>query len=64
MDKPELIEKYDAKLHQLMTNMRHDGIRQEVIHFILNQAARQVEMAIIAQAELEPDAPESLEKGH
>jgi hypothetical protein len=53
MDTPELIEKYEDELEQFTTRMRHDGIREEVIHFILDQAARDSEMKIIAKAELD-----------
>ena len=58
-DTPELIDKYVDELGQFVTRMRHDGIREEVIHFILYQAARDSEMKIIAKGELSSDSAES-----
>ena len=55
LDNAELIEKYIDELRQLVTRMHHDGIREEVIHFILDQAARDSETKIIAKGELSPN---------
>ena len=51
-DNADLIEKYEDKVWQIMLDMRHDGIREEVIYFVFNEAARNLEMRIIAQGEL------------
>jgi hypothetical protein len=64
MDDPELIDKYVGELGQFVTQMRHDRIREEIIHFILDRAARDSEMKIIAKGELAQDAPETLLGGH
>ena len=50
MDNPELIEKYEAELQGFLTKMHNDGIRPEVIHFILKQALDKLELQ--AKAEL------------
>jgi len=52
MDNPELTDKYVDELCQLTTQMRHDKVREELIHFILEQAARDSETKIIAKGEL------------
>jgi hypothetical protein len=57
-DNADLIEEYDDELQQLIERMHHSKIREEVIHFILDKAARDSEMRIIAKAELSPDAPQ------
>jgi hypothetical protein len=51
-DNPELVERYAAKAHQIILDMRHDGIRDEVIYFVFNKAARDLEMRITAKGEL------------
>jgi hypothetical protein len=53
-DNPELIEKYERDLEKFVTRMRHN-IREEVIHFILDKAARDSEAKIIAKGELSSD---------
>jgi DNA-binding transcriptional regulator YhcF (GntR family) len=55
MDDVTKIEKYEDELSQLIQRMRKDGIREEVIHFILDQAARDSETKIIAKGELSPN---------
>jgi len=60
MDDPQLIEKYIDELGQFVTRMRHDGIREEVIRFILDQAARDSEAKIIAKGELSQDNARTL----
>jgi len=49
MDNPELIEKYDVQLRQLALDMRHDGIRHEVIKDLFSRLTEDLE--IIAHAE-------------
>jgi len=55
MDNASLIDKYIDELGALVTRMRHDGIREEVIRFILDRAARDSEARIITKGELSPD---------
>jgi len=55
-DNPELIDKYDGQLRQILLNMRHDGIRIEVIHFVFNQITEDIEQAVIAQGEINPNS--------
>ena len=54
-DNPELIDKYDGQLRQILLNMRHDGIRIEVIHFVFSQITEDIEQAVIAQGEINPN---------
>ena len=56
MDNPELIDKYDGQLRQVLLNMKHDGIRIEVIHFVFNQITEDIEEAVIAQGEINPNS--------
>jgi len=56
MDNPELIDKYDGQLRQILLNMKHDGIRIEVIHFVFNQITEDIEEAVIAQGEINPNS--------
>ena len=56
MDNPELIDKYDGQLRQILLNMQHDGIRIEVIHFVFNQITEDIEEAVIAQGEINPNS--------
>jgi len=55
-DNPELIEKYEGKLHQIMLNMRHDGIRHEAIHHLFNECTKNLEIMACAEKGLE-DSP-------
>jgi hypothetical protein len=52
MDDTDLIEKFEHEVSCLISRMRADDIREEVIHFILDQAARDSEAKIIAKGEL------------
>ena len=52
MDNPELIEKYEDELQGLLTRMNTDGIRPEVVHFVLKQALNKVELQTQAKIEL------------
>ena len=53
MDNAELIEKYEHELSCLISRMRADEIREEVIRFMLGQAEKDSEMKIIAKGELD-----------
>ena len=52
MDNPILIDKYKDELEQWINRMRKDGIREEVIHSLLEITAQDSEMRIVAQLEL------------
>ena len=52
MDNPILIDKYKDELEQWINRMRKDGIREEVIHSLLEITAQDSEMRIVAQSEL------------
>jgi len=52
MDNSELIERYKDELSQIIKRMQKDNIREEIIHFILDQEARNSEIRIIAKGEL------------
>jgi len=52
MDNPILIDKYKDELGQWINRMRKDGIREEVIHSLLEITAQDSEMRIVAQSEL------------
>ena len=62
MDNPDLIEKYEDELSQLIQKMRHD-IREEVVHFILDQATRGSEMRIVSKGEVSQDKLEQRWQG-
>ena len=53
MDNADLIEKYEHELSCLISRMRADEIREEVIRFMLGQAEKDSEMKIIAKGELD-----------
>lgn len=63
-DNPELIERYDGKLSQLLTNMHNDGIRTEVSHFLLSEKVKALELQMRAEGCLSQCAPEKPKKGH
>ena len=52
MDNADLIEKYDAKLRQLLTDMHNDGIRYEVIKMLLNESITTLDIIESARSEL------------
>ena len=62
MDNPDLIDKYDAQLRQIMLDMRHDGIRHKVIHDVFETCTKDLKIMAIAEGELNPVSTESLKK--
>jgi len=62
MDNPELIDKYDGKLRQIMLDMRHDGIPHKTIYYIFKNLTNELE--IMAKSELALSPSEKPEKGH
>ena len=61
-DNPKLIDKYDARLRQIMLDMRHDGIRHEVIHDVFETCTKDLETMARAEGELNSARTESLKK--
>lgn len=59
-DNPELIERYDAKFRQLLTDMHNDGLRYEVIKLLLNESIMALD--IIEKAESSLTRSEGFEK--
>jgi len=64
MDNPKLIDKYDEQLRQIMLDMRHDGIRHEVIHDVFETCTKDLETMAKAEGELSPAHTERLKNGH
>jgi len=64
MDNPELIDKYDDQLRQIMLDMRHDGIPHRTIHHVFSECAKDLEIMAKAEVELNLVAPEKPKKGH
>jgi hypothetical protein len=61
MDNPELIEKYDAKLAQLLTQMHHDGMNLHAIIFLLDQKVGNLKMLETALTDFGSIASERLQ---
>jgi len=57
-DNPELIEKYDGELRQIMLNMRHDGIPHRTIHHVFDTCTKDLETMAYAEEGLSSHAPE------
>jgi len=59
MDNPELIDKYEDELSQLIQEMRNDGIAPETIAFILQETVKNLNLMAYCKAWLNQYAPES-----
>lgn len=40
LDNPELIEKYEIELWQLIARMHSDGLKYDTVHFIFEEAVK------------------------
>lgn len=59
-DNPELIEKYEDELRQLVSRMHRDGIRHEAIRDVFQRITDCLDTMAYAEAWLNCNAPESL----
>ena len=62
MDKPNLTEKYEAQLQALFNRMHNDGIPYETVHFVAENAVKNLETQATAENYLVTGC-ESLENG-
>ena len=44
MDNADLIERYEQELWSIISQMHRDGIRFEVIHFVVSEIVKSLEM--------------------
>jgi len=51
-DNPQLTDKYDAQLRQIMLDMRHDGIPHRTIHHLFITLTKDLEIMTRAENDL------------
>ena len=52
VDNPELIDRYEAKLQELLTHMHNDGISPSTILFIFSETIKSLELKLYASESL------------
>lgn len=52
-DNPEIIDRYEAKLQELLTNMNNDGIQPSTVLFIFSEITKNLELKLSCSESLE-----------